>query len=96
MKTLGKTTALAAAVIMVGLMAGPAYPQSRELLSEFEGSGRFVIAATPISEPEMQELLDRGKVDGVVRVLPGFARDVERGRRYRFYRLSKRNAVLKV
>ena len=55
-------------------------PQSRELLSEFEGSGRFVIAATPISEPEMQGLLDRGKVDGVVRVLPGFARDVERGR----------------
>ena len=28
----------------------------------------------------MQELLDRGKVDGVVRVLPGFARDLERGR----------------
>jgi len=55
-------------------------PQSRELLSEFEGSGRFVIAATPASEPEMQGLLDRGKVDGVVRVLPGFARDVERGR----------------
>ncbi|HYK58078.1 MAG TPA: ABC transporter permease [Bryobacteraceae bacterium] len=55
-------------------------PQSRELLSEFEGSGRFVIAATPNSEPEMQELLDRGKVDGVVRVLPGFARDVQRGR----------------
>src|SRR5215471_3598855 len=55
-------------------------PQSRELLSEFEGSGRFVIAATPNSEPQMQELLDRGKVDGVVRVLPGFARDVQRGR----------------
>jgi len=55
-------------------------PQSRELLSEFEGSGRFVIAATPFSEPEMQKLLDRGKVDGVIRVLPGFARDVERGR----------------
>jgi ABC-2 type transport system permease protein len=55
-------------------------PQSRELLSEFEGSGRFVIAATPNSEPEMQGLLDRGKVDGVVRVLPGFARDVQRGR----------------
>jgi ABC-2 type transport system permease protein len=55
-------------------------PQSRELLSEFQGSGRFVIAATPASEPEMQELLDRGKVDGVVRVLPGFARDLERGR----------------
>ena len=55
-------------------------PQSRELLSQFEGSGRFVIAARPASDPEMQELLDRGSVDGVVRVLPGFARDVERGR----------------
>ena len=28
----------------------------------------------------MQSMLDRGQVDGVIRVLPGFARDVERGR----------------
>ena len=55
-------------------------PQSRELLSEFQGSGRFVIAATPGSESEMQSLLDRSTVDGVIRVLPGFARDLERGR----------------
>jgi ABC-2 type transport system permease protein len=55
-------------------------PQSRELLSQFEGSGRFIIAATPASEAQMQDLLDRGRVDGVIRVLPGFARDVERGR----------------
>jgi ABC-2 type transport system permease protein len=55
-------------------------PQSRELLSEFVGSGRFVMAGEPSSEKEMQELLDRGKVDGVIRVLPGFARDIERGR----------------
>jgi ABC-2 type transport system permease protein len=55
-------------------------PQSRELLSEFLGSGRFVIAATPTSEAAMQQLLDRGNVDGVIRVLPGFARDIERGR----------------
>ena len=27
-----------------------------------------------------RRMLDRGQVDGVVRVLPGFARDVERGR----------------
>ena len=29
---------------------------------------------------EMQDIMDRGKVDGVVRVLPGFGRDVTRGR----------------
>ena len=55
-------------------------PNSRELLSQFLGSGRFIIAATPSSEGEMQDVMDRGRVDGVVRVLPGFARDIERGR----------------
>jgi len=55
-------------------------PESRELFSQFLGSGRFLIAATPASEEEMQDAMDRGRVDGVVRVLPGFARDIERGR----------------
>jgi ABC-2 type transport system permease protein len=55
-------------------------PQSRQLLSEFQGSGRFIISAEPSNEHEMQDLLDRGRVDGVVRVLPGFAHDLERGR----------------
>ncbi len=55
-------------------------PQSRELLSEFEGSGRFVIAGMPTDERAMQTMMDRGQVDAVVRVLPGFARDVTRGR----------------
>ena len=55
-------------------------PNSRELLSQFLGSGRFLIIATPSSEAEMQDAMDRGRVDGVIRVLPGFARDVERGR----------------
>jgi ABC-2 type transport system permease protein len=55
-------------------------PESRELLSEFEGSGRFVIAGLPADEHAMQLMMDRGQVDGVIRVLPGFARDVERGR----------------
>src|SRR5580693_9975873 len=55
-------------------------PESRELQSEFLGSGRFQIVATPQGEKEMQELLDRSKVDGVVRILPGFAHDLERGR----------------
>ncbi len=54
--------------------------QSRELLSNFEGSGRFDILATPSSDVEMQRLLDHSDVDGVVRVLPGFGRDIDRGR----------------
>ncbi len=55
-------------------------PESRQLLSEFEGSGRFQIVSAPDSDAAMQRLMDRGQVDGVVRVLPGFARDIERGR----------------
>jgi ABC-2 type transport system permease protein len=55
-------------------------PQSRDLYEDFAGSGHFIIAAAPSNEKEMQETLDRGQVDGVVRVLPGFGRDVTRGR----------------
>ena len=55
-------------------------PESRQLLSEFEGSGRFQIVAAPDSDAAMQRLMDRGQVNAVVRVLPGFARDIERGR----------------
>jgi ABC-2 type transport system permease protein len=55
-------------------------PQSRDLRAEFEGSGHFIIKARPGDERQMQALLDRGQVDGVIRVLPGFARDVTRGR----------------
>jgi ABC-2 type transport system permease protein len=55
-------------------------PQSRELRAAFEGSGHFTIGALPQDEHAMQAALDRGQVDGVIRVLPGFARDVTRGR----------------
>src|SRR5579883_1882334 len=55
-------------------------PESRELLSEFQGSGRFDIAGFPKDERAMQQMMDRSQVDAVVRVLPGFGRDVERGR----------------
>lgn len=55
-------------------------PQSRELLSRFQGSGLFEILATPSSQTEMQDLLDRGTVSGVIRVLPGFGRDIQHGR----------------
>jgi ABC-2 type transport system permease protein len=55
-------------------------PQSRELLSKFEGSRRFEVIATPSSETDVTKLLDSGNADLVVRVLPGFGRDVLRGK----------------
>src|SRR5579864_6946839 len=55
-------------------------PQSRELLANFEGSRRFNLVATPSSDREVTSLLDSGKVDVVLRVLPGFGRDVLRGK----------------
>ncbi|HUI79974.1 MAG TPA: ABC transporter permease [Bryobacteraceae bacterium] len=55
-------------------------PESRALLARFEGSGRFDVVATPRSEAEVQNILDRSKAHAVVRVLPGFARDLKRGR----------------
>ncbi len=55
-------------------------PESRQLLSQFQGTGRFIMAAMPDSDAAMQRLMDRGQVDGVIRILPGFARDIERGR----------------
>jgi ABC-2 type transport system permease protein len=55
-------------------------PQSRELRAAFEDSGHFTIGALPADEHAMQLTLDRGQVDGVIRVLPGFGRDIGRGR----------------
>lgn len=55
-------------------------PESRELRAAFEGSGRFAIAAAPVSESEAQALLDRSAVQAIVRVLPGFGGDIARGR----------------
>lgn len=55
-------------------------PASRELLSEFQGSGRFILVALPQNNAEVQSLLDRGQVQAAVRVLPGFDRDILLGR----------------
>ena len=54
-------------------------PLSRDLRARFEGSGRFDIVAAPASEEDVQQALDRGLVQAVVRVLPKFERDVKRG-----------------
>jgi ABC-2 type transport system permease protein len=55
-------------------------PESRALRARFEGSGHFDVVALPNSEEEVQRLLDHSEVHAVVAVLPGFARDLARGR----------------
>jgi ABC-2 type transport system permease protein len=55
-------------------------PMSRELRASFEGSGRFKVVAFPANEEGVQRVLDHGDAQAVVRVLPGFDRDVRRGR----------------
>ncbi len=52
---------------------------SRELAAAFEGSTYFEITRRPDSPAAALDLLDRGEVNLVVGVLPGFQRDIERG-----------------
>ncbi len=54
-------------------------PESRELLDDFRGSGRFRITKLATNVGNIQKLMDSGEVLAVVRVLPGFARDIHRG-----------------
>ncbi len=61
-------------------MDGDRTYQSRELLADFQGSGRFDVVAEPANDREVQQLLDSNRADLVVRVLPGFERDLARGR----------------
>lgn len=55
-------------------------PQSHDLLASFQGSGRFLLTALPNSEKDIQRILDRGDAQVVVRVMPGFGRDILLGR----------------
>ena len=64
----------------IGWMDQDRTPASRELHDVFQGSRNFRIAATPASDTEVQQLMDHGSVDAVVRVLPGFGRDISRGK----------------
>jgi ABC-2 type transport system permease protein len=54
-------------------------PASRDLRERFEGCGRFDVVALPRSEAEVHQTLDRGEAQAVVRVLPNFERDIQRG-----------------
>ena len=57
---------------------GDRTPASRELRARFAGSRYFdVVDAAAGSDPDL--LLDRGEVQAVARILPGFGRDLARG-----------------
>jgi ABC-2 type transport system permease protein len=64
--------------VRIGWMDLDRTPASRELRARFEGSGRFDVVAVPRNENDVQELLDYGRAEAVVSILPGFERDVER------------------
>ncbi len=54
-------------------------PQSHELRMAFEGSGSFQLTHQIQHDPEAALLLDRGDVDAVIRVMPGFGKAILRG-----------------
>ena len=66
--------------LRMGWMDMDQSPQSHDLLADFQGSGRFLLTALPQNEKEIQDALDRGNVQVLVRVLPGFGRDILLGR----------------
>jgi ABC-2 type transport system permease protein len=55
-------------------------PASRELRASFEGSACFSIIALAEDAAQAQSILDRGKAQAVVGVLPGFGRRIDSGR----------------
>jgi drug efflux transport system permease protein len=65
--------------VRIAWMDGDHTPQSRDLLSAFTGSGRFLLEATPQNDDEARALLDKGDVQAIVRVLPRFGEDILRG-----------------
>ena len=64
----------------IGWMDLDRTPESRELRERFTGSGRFSVTSELMSNADSQDVLDRGAVQAVVRILPGFSRDLARGR----------------
>ena len=66
--------------LRMGWMDMDQSPQSHDLLASFQGSGRFLLTALPQNEKDIQDVLDRGEAQVVVRVLPGFGRDILLGR----------------
>ncbi|MCU0226011.1 MAG: ABC transporter permease [Bryobacterales bacterium] len=63
----------------IGWHDGDGTPQSRELRMAFEGSGSFLLTHHLQQDAEANLLLNRGDVDAIVRVTPGFGRAILRG-----------------
>jgi drug efflux transport system permease protein len=53
--------------------------ESTDLRAAFDASPTFTVSRSLADEREVKEVLDRGDVMAVVRVLPGFGKDVKRG-----------------
>jgi ABC-2 type transport system permease protein len=53
--------------------------ESRALLSSLQGSKYFVVSELLTREDQIADTLDHGRIEAVVRVLPGCARDIHRG-----------------
>lgn len=53
-------------------------PESRDLLALFQGSPNFKVTQVLQRPGQVREVIDAGEVEAVVRVLAGFARDIER------------------
>ncbi len=54
--------------------------ESRELLAHFQASRYFLVAEMPDKADQVHDLLERDKVVASVYVLPGFGKDILRGR----------------
>lgn len=52
---------------------------SRELYDTFAASGYFNIVAVPRNDGELRGLLDHGEAMAAVSILPGFAKEIQRG-----------------
>jgi ABC-2 type transport system permease protein len=55
-------------------------PESRALLADFQGSPYFQVTSILTRQEEIADELDHARVQAVVSVLPGYARDIVRGR----------------
>ena len=66
--------------IKIGWMDMDRSIESRELEKRFSSTSYFEIAYRATSEREAQDLLDRGRVQAVVRIAQGFDADISHGR----------------
>lgn len=65
---------------VIGWMDLDRTTESRDLREKFTGSGHFTIVRELTSNEEAQQALDRGVIQAAVRLLPGFAQDLQRQR----------------